>query len=207
MTSTFYTYQTIANNSESEFKDRGSKFLGYAFNIESTEEFKLKIKILKDLHPKANHHCFAYRLGMDKNNYRVGDNGEPSGSAGKPILNAIDSAGLTNILIVVVRYFGGTLLGVPGLINAYKLTSQLAISANEIVTVEATNRYELEFDYTLTGEVNQLLKKIDAEIISTENFLFCKMNIKIKKKFYAEAGALLDEMHNLQYKIIVDEMA
>jgi uncharacterized YigZ family protein len=205
VTDSFYTYQTISINAASEFKDRGSKFLGYAYPIQTIDDFKKCIKTLKELHPKANHHCFAYRLGTSKNNFRVGDNGEPSGSAGRPILNAIDSANITNVMIVIVRYFGGTLLGVPGLINAYKTTAQLALDNTTIITVEETNMYELEFDYTITGEVNQMLKKLDAEIVSTQNLLFCKMNVKIKKKAFTQANNVLQEMHNLQYKILNDE--
>src|SRR5690606_2431913 len=111
-----------------EFKDRGSKFLAYAFPINDEQELKGKLKELKALHPKAGHHCYAYRLGLDGNQYRANDDGEPSGSAGKPILGQIDSAGVTNVLVVVVRYFGGTLLGVPGLINAYKTATAEALS-------------------------------------------------------------------------------
>ena len=114
------TYYTIEKPSVAEFKDRGSKFIAYAFPITDVIEFKEKLSALKKEHPKAVHHCFAYRMGLDGINFRVSDDGEPSGTAGRPILGQIDSKQITNVLIVVVRYFGGTLLGVPGLINAYK---------------------------------------------------------------------------------------
>ncbi|HEY8971071.1 MAG TPA: YigZ family protein, partial [Puia sp.] len=113
-------YYTIEKEATAEFKDRGSKFIGYAIPVSSVDEFKEKLNEVKKLHPKATHHCFAYRLGLDGNVFRVSDDGEPSGSAGRPILGQIDSKELVNVLVVVVRYFGGTLLGVPGLINAYK---------------------------------------------------------------------------------------
>ena len=121
------TYYTIEKPSMAEFKDRGSKFIAYAFPIADAGEFKEKLAALKKEHPKAVHHCFAYRLGLDGTNFRVSDDGEPSGTAGRPILGQIDSKQLTNVLIIVVRYFGGTLLGVPGLINAYKTAAALAL--------------------------------------------------------------------------------
>jgi putative IMPACT (imprinted ancient) family translation regulator len=107
-------YNTIEQTSTAEFKDRGSRFIAYAFPLAAKEMFKEKLSEVKKEHPKASHHCFAYRIGTDGNNFRSGDDGEPSGSAGKPILGQIDSMELTNLLIVVVRYFGGTMLGVPG---------------------------------------------------------------------------------------------
>src|SRR5688500_10700449 len=118
---------TIDKPSFAEFKDRGSKFLAFAYPIETVESFKTCLQQLKKEHPKAVHHCFAYRIGTDRNNFRVNDDGEPSGSAGRPILGQIDSKELTNVAVIVVRYFGGTLLGVPGLINAYKSATSMAL--------------------------------------------------------------------------------
>ena len=114
------TFKTIAQPAFAEFKDRGSKFIAFVFPITTAGDFKKQLQLLKKEHPKAVHHCFAYRIGTDGNNFRSTDDGEPSGTAGKPILGQIDNKGLTNIAVVVVRYWGGTLLGVPGLINAYK---------------------------------------------------------------------------------------
>src|SRR5690349_7761849 len=119
-------YYTISVNTVAEFKDRGSRFLAYAYSIQSTEEFKNYLQQIKKEHPKAVHHCLAYRICLDENNFRLSDDGEPSGTAGRPILVQIDSKGLTNVLVIVVRYFGGTLLGVPGLINAYKTATAMA---------------------------------------------------------------------------------
>jgi uncharacterized YigZ family protein len=198
----FYTYRTIETKSEAEFKDRGSKFIAYVFPVSSIEEFKIELKKLKELHPKANHHCSAYRIGRDKLTYRASDDGEPSGSAGKPILGVIDSNELTNVAIVVVRYFGGTLLGVPGLINAYKESSNSALQNSTIIEKEETNTYELEFDYTITSTIKQALHKLGAEIISTENLLFCKILARIPKKEFAAANKVLDEINTLQYKVL-----
>ena len=126
-------YFTIDKPAVAEFKDRGSKFLAYAFHIKTANDFKQHLKELKKEHPQAVHHCFAYRLGFDENNFRINDDGEPSGTAGKPILAQIDSKSLTDILVVVVRYFGGTLLGVPGLVNAYKTTTTLVLQLTPII--------------------------------------------------------------------------
>ncbi len=126
-------YHTIDQNSLAEFKDRSSRFLAYAYPIQSTDDFKNYLQQLKKEHPKAVHHCFAYRLGLDGNNFRISDDGEPSGTAGKPILGQIESKGLTNVLVIVVRYFGGTLLGVPGLINAYKTATAMALQLTPII--------------------------------------------------------------------------
>src|SRR6478672_10861639 len=152
-------YYTIDKPAVAEFKDRGSKFLAYAFPIQTVDDFKKRLKELKEEHSKAAHHCFAYRIGNDKNNFRSSDDGEPSGSAGKPILGQIDSKELTNTAVVVVRYFGGTLLGVPGLINAYKTVSSLALQLTPIAEKPILVSYELQFDYTLMNEVMMVVKR------------------------------------------------
>src|SRR5215208_2258447 len=141
-------YHTIEKPSLAEFKDRGSKFLAYAFPVQAPDDFKKRLKELKEEHPKAAHHCFAYRIGTDGNTFRSGDDGEPSGSAGKPILGQIDSKNLTNVAVVVVRYFGGTLLGVPGLINAYKSAASMALQVTPVVQKPIEVAYTLQFDYT-----------------------------------------------------------
>jgi uncharacterized YigZ family protein len=120
-------YKTIAGPSTGEFKDRGSKFFAYAFPVFTEEEWQEELEAVKKEHFKARHHCYAYRLGVDQNNFRANDDGEPSGTAGRPILGQIDSFELTNVLIIVVRYFGGTKLGTSGLINAYKLSAAAAL--------------------------------------------------------------------------------
>jgi uncharacterized YigZ family protein len=197
----FYTYQTLAKRAEAEFKDRGSRFIAYAFEVASVEAFKQELKLIKELHEKAAHHCFAYRIGNDKLVYRVADDGEPSGSAGRPILGIIDSAELCYTAIVVVRYFGGTLLGVPGLINAYKTAAQMAVQEAGILIKEETNMYTLEFDYTIQSAVQKALHFLQAEIVSTENLLFCKVHARIKKRDFALANKTLDEIYSLQYTL------
>jgi len=144
-------YRTIAKASTGDFRDRGSKFLGYAYPVNTTVDIKEKILALKKEHPKAVHYCYAWRLGTDDNQFRANDDGEPAGSAGKPMLGQIDSMGLTNVLVVVVRYFGGTLLGVPGLINAYKTVTAEALEAapKEVKWIE--DLYYINFDYPAMG--------------------------------------------------------
>jgi uncharacterized YigZ family protein len=195
-------YHTIEKESVAEFKDRGSKFLGFAFPIESVEDFKKRFKNLKEEHPKAAHHCFSYRVGYDGNNFRSADGGEPAGSAGKPILGQIDGKKLTDTAIVVVRYFGGTLLGVPGLINAYKMVSSLALQLTPIIQKPILITYQLEFDYTLMNDVMMVLKRFNCVIIENEAQLFCCMKIAVPK---ADEGLCLQKisaLHGLEMKQI-----
>ena len=172
-------YYTIEKPAVAEFKDRGSKFIAYAFPISTVEQFKEKLTHLKKEHPKATHHCFAYRLGKDKNIFRVSDDGEPSGSAGKPILGQIDSKELTDLVVFVIRYFGGTLLGVPGLINAYKTSAALALQLTPFVMKFITERYTLQFDYTQMNEVMNVIRSCQCSIVENEAQLFCKMVIDV----------------------------
>ena len=188
------SYLTIERPSVAEYKDRGSRFLAFAYQIQTIEEFKKNLKTLKEEHPKAAHHCFAYRLGTEGINFRASDDGEPSGSAGKPILGQIDSKNLTNIEVVVVRYFGGSLLGVPGLINAYKTATSLALQLTPIIEKPILTRYTLEFDYTLMNEVMTLIKRFNCEVFSNEMQLFCRMQIGIPK---ATENGVLEKLRKL----------
>src|SRR5258705_9180103 len=176
------SYYTIEKPSIAEFKDRGSKFIAYAFPIADVTEFKEKLATVKKEHPKATHHCFAYRIGTDGNNFRVSDDGEPSGSAGRPILGQIDSRQVANVLIIVVRYFGGTLLGVPGLINAYKTAASFALQVTPVVQKPILVNYRLQFDYTKINDVMKIVKQFDCVVLNQETQLFCMMVIGIPKK-------------------------
>ena len=191
-------YKTIERSSTAEFKDRGSRFLGFAFPISSTEDFKLNRAQLKKEHPKANHHCFGYRLGTEGMNYRLSDDGEPSGSAGKPILGQIDSHQLTNVLIIVVRYFGGTLLGVPGLINAYKTTAAFAIQQTVIIQKAVLVNFRLQFDYMLMNEVMKLVKHFDCVLFKQELQLFCLLDIGIPKNKLEAMFTRLKDIRGLE---------
>lgn len=157
-------YQTITSETIGEFKDRGSKFIAYAYPVFTESKCQQQLESVRKLHPKARHHCYAYRLGLDKNNYRANDDGEPSGTAGRPMLGQIDSFDLTNVIIIVVRYFGGTLLGTSGLINAYKSSAADALAKAEIVERIVEEVYQLKFDYALMSNVMNAVKKLNIEI-------------------------------------------
>ncbi|GAO45537.1 IMPACT family protein [Flavihumibacter petaseus] len=190
-------YHCIEKEGQAMFKDRGSQFIGFAFPISAAENFKKKLDALKKEHPKANHHCFAYRIGTDGNQFRVNDDGEPSGSAGKPILGQIDSRELTNTAIVVVRYFGGTLLGVPGLINAYKTTAALVLQTIPIIQKPIEVHYRLQFDYTLMNDVMQLLKAGNCSIERQEIQLFCMYEVGIPVNRLEEVLYRLKDLHQV----------
>jgi len=173
------TYQTIEKPAEAIFRDRGSKFLAFAYPINSESDIKQLLVQLKVVHPKANHHCWAMRLGIDRSVFRINDDGEPSGTAGKPILGQIDSKELTDTLLIVVRYFGGTLLGVPGLINAYKTAAALALQLTPVVMKSITDRYTLQFDYTQMNDVMNVIRSCQCTIVENETQLFCKMVVDV----------------------------
>jgi len=191
-------YSTISQSSIAEFKDRGSRFLAYAYPIESIIDFKERLQELKKEHAKAVHHCFAYRLGLDGNNFRVSDDGEPSGTAGKPILGQIDSKGLTNVLVIVVRYFGGTLLGVPGLINAYKTATTMALQLMPIVQKPVTIRLQISFDYTQMNDIMRWIKALNCEVVEQEMQLFCMIKTDVPKNRLTELKQLLSDMRGVE---------
>jgi uncharacterized YigZ family protein len=196
-------YYTIEQETVAEFKDRGSKFLAYAEPVNSIEQFKQKLQQLKELHPKANHHCFAYRIGADGSTFRVSDDGEPSGSAGRPILGQIDSKQLTNIAVIVVRYFGGTLLGVPGLINAYKTSATLTLQTTPIVQKQIEENYSIDFDYTRMNEVMMILKQCNCTVLKQESQLFCRIEAGIPKNRLEEVLYRFKDLHDVQLKKIL----
>jgi uncharacterized YigZ family protein len=159
------SYKTLAEPATGEYKDRGSKFLGYAYPVSAEAEALAHLSALRKEHFKANHHCFAWRFGPDGQVFRANDDGEPSGTAGRPILARIDAAGLTDVLVVVVRYFGGTLLGTSGLIQAYKETAALTLQQAVIREVVLKTSIVLELDYALLPDLMNALKKLHIEIV------------------------------------------
>jgi uncharacterized YigZ family protein len=193
-------FQTIEQRSTAEFNDRGSKFIGITAPVSSIEAFKLFLAEVKKEHPKASHHCFAYRLGGDGMIFRATDAGEPSGTAGRPILGQIDSKGLTNVAVIVVRYFGGTLLGVPGLINAYKTAAGLALQLTPVVRKQVEIRYELQFDYTVTNEVLKATRKFNCNILEQEQQLFSVYKIGIPRIHEQECVRMLGEIRGISCK-------
>lgn len=150
------------------------------FPISNEEDFKDELQKFKDLHPSCNHHCYAFRLGINGEQYRFSDDGEPNNSAGKPIFGQLLSSEITNVGAIVARYFGGTKLGVGGLIHAYKEATKLAIEANEIILTELKSNYSFEYSYDSTSFVNQMCSKFDLEIVESSYEVTCKMTIKCK---------------------------
>ncbi len=195
---TFYT--TIEKAGTAEFRDRGSRFIGYAFPVTSVEQFKKELEQIKKEHPKATHHCFAYRIGLDGNSFRVNDDGEPSGSAGKPILGQIDSKELVNVGVVVVRYFGGTMLGVPGLINAYKTTATVVLQTLPFVQKAIERSYQLQFDYTMINEVMMIIKQCNCSVLQQEVQLFCLYKIGVPLNREEEVLYRLKQLHTVEVK-------
>jgi uncharacterized YigZ family protein len=175
------TYNTIEQPSEGLFKDKGSKFIGYAYPISNEDEVKSILLNLKSEHAKARHFCWALRLSPDRSVFRLNDDGEPSGTAGRPILNTLLSADLTNILVVVVRYFGGTLLGVPGLINAYKNATIDALDHAVKIQKTVNDLYRITFEYLSMNDVMKVIKDEDLAVKQQSFDTNCSMDIEIRK--------------------------
>lgn len=173
------TYQTIATPIEAEFKDKGSRFIAFAYPIQTTAEVKEYVDALREQHHKARHWCYAYRIGINGMQLRANDDGEPSGSAGRPILGQIDSAGLTDVLVVVVRYFGGTLLGVPGLINAYKSATAAALAKAKVLEKNVEKIVFLRCEYPYLNDAIRIAKQYQAKIIQQDLQLDCHLHVSI----------------------------
>ena len=189
------TYKTIQKPSkESLFKDKGSKFYGYAFPVLTEDDVKTKIEELKKQHHSARHWCYAYKIGVEDYIYRVNDDGEPKNSAGQPIYGKILSNDLTNILIVVVRYFGGVKLGVGGLMNAYKTSASLAIENSKIITKTITENLALEFEYKDTNRVMRIIKEERLDIINQIMEESCKISLSVRKKDFVKAKTRFQDL-------------
>jgi len=175
------TYRTLSAPSEGDFKDRGSKFITYAYPVYSEADWQDALTEVRKLHPKARHFCYAYRLGLSGNQYRANDDGEPSGTAGKPMLGQIDSFDLTNVFVVCVRYFGGTLLGTSGLINAYRAATRIAFEAGDIIERTVEDIYRLTFDYALMSNVMNAIKKENLEMVKKDFGVLGIVDIAIRQ--------------------------
>lgn len=175
-------YKTIKTVAEGLYKEKGSKFIALAYPVYTEEEIKFILVDIRTKYYDARHHCYAYRLGADKKRFRANDDGEPSSTAGKPILGQILSADLTNILIVVVRYFGGIKLGVSGLIQAYKEAAADAIAHADIVEKTENCLLRIRFDYRVINEVMKVIKEEEPEVVAREFELECRMTLSIRRK-------------------------
>ena len=191
-------YNTIEQEGFAEYKEKGSRFLAFSFPFTDALQLKGLIQKLKKEHSKAGHFCFAYRIGNEGNIFRSIDDKEPSGSAGKPILGIIDSKGITDVLIVVVRYFGGTLLGIPGLINAYKSSAAMSLQVIPIIRKPLMFNIKIEFDYTNLNEISTIIKQYNCHIIHQENMLFSKYTIAVPLEKKEEVLFKLDKLKNVE---------
>lgn len=191
------TYKTIAAQAEGQFKDRGSRFIAYAYPLREETEAKELVDALKAQHPKARHHCWAYRLTPDRSVFRINDDGEPPGTAGRPILNTLLSHDVTNVLVVVVRYFGGTLLGVPGLINAYKAATQEALALADIVELTINDIYQIAFGYEQLNAVMRIVKDERITVLKQDFDNRCTMELEIPQLQVARVLGRIDGIEGI----------
>lgn len=198
-------YHTIEKKGMAEFRDRGSRFIALAFPLADTAAFKKEIALIKKEHPKAVHHCFAYRIGTDGLQSRISDDGEPSGSAGRPIMGQIDSRGLTNIGIVVVRYFGGTLLGIPGLIHAYKTAATLVLQTIPMVKRPVMVPCEIQFTYPLLNDVMQVLKQHHAAVLHQDAQLFCLYRVAVPLASYDAVCEAFSLLYEVEFRRLISQ--
>ena len=197
------TYKTITTKTDVVlFKDKNSKFFGYAFPVLNEVEIKSHLERLKKEHHAARHWCYAYQLGTEKITYRANDDGEPNNSAGMPIYGQIQSFDVTNILIVIVRYFGGVKLGVGGLINAYKTTAQMALEHGNIIEKTINKNYLITFDYKNMNTVMRIIKEKNLKITNQKLEIDCQISISVRKK---NAQSVFDIFNRL-FEINIKEL-
>lgn len=194
-------YLTISAPAEGLYKEKGSKFIAFAIPVSNVEQIKEILDEKRKEHHDARHVCYAYILGVDKADYRSNDDGEPSGTAGRPILGSLLSAGVTNVLIAVVRYFGGTKLGTSGLINAYKVASADALENAEIIEKTVDEEIHITFDYLVMNDVMKIIKDVAPQVLSQQFDNDCKMVLAIRK---GDAPNLIDRLQKVESLIIED---
>ncbi|MDR1171544.1 MAG: YigZ family protein [Bacteroidales bacterium] len=196
------SFSTIASASEGIYKDKGSKFLAFAYPVDSEEEVKEKVDNLRKKYFDARHCCYAYRLGADGERYRANDDGEPANSAGKPILGQLVAHDVTNVLVVVVRYFGGILLGVGGLVQAYRLATADALANAEIITGTVTETYTFTFGYPDMNRVLKVVKGMNLEYYGQDFNLDCTMSVKVRKSLAGQMKKQLEPVESLKITIV-----
>lgn len=193
-------FQTIARETRGSFRDKGSKFIGIAVPVQTENEIKQQIEKVRKEYFDATHHCYAYVLGPDKSAWRENDDGEPSGTAGRPIRGVILSADLTNILIIIIRYYGGTKLGVPGLINAYKATAKDTLDHAEILTKKVNETFDILFRYEHMNDVMRIIKEMKAEIMSADFDVNCSVSCYIRRNDAVTFSDKMAQLYNVQIK-------
>ena len=198
-----FEFRTIKSPVEDiVLKEKGSKFLGFAYPVNDEKELKKSLDALKAEHPKATHHCYAFRLGLNGENYRANDDGEPSGSAGLPIYNQLLANELTNILLVVVRYYGGTKLGVSGLVKTYKESAKMVLEEAEIITRELETLLEIHFGFNQQNVIFTLLNKFDGKILDLTMEQNCTITAKVKTPQKENISEVFSEMQHISFKFI-----
>jgi uncharacterized YigZ family protein len=195
-------YTTIKFPAEGLFKDKGSKFLAFAYPFENESEIKNIIEPLRKEHFKAVHFCYAYRIGLDKTHFRVNDDGEPANSAGRPILNVLLSKEITNILVVVVRYWGGTLLGVPGLINAYKSATEEAIANAEIIDKTVNDVYQVNFGYVQMNDIMKVVKDFDLKIRNQQFDNQCVIEVEFRQSISPQVVGRFEKIDEIEVEFL-----
>ena len=196
------TYRTISSNYEGSYKEKGSKFIAFAIPSENEVEVKQHLEKIRKQYHDARHHCYAYRLGADKSAQRMNDDGEPSGTAGRPIFGQILSNDLTNILIVVIRYFGGTKLGVSGLINAYRTATKEALGNAKIITKTINDIYEIDFKYDRMNNVMKIVKDDALDMLESRFEMDCSIKFAVRKKFSQSVYDKFTKINNLKIKYL-----
>ncbi|SIS96966.1 uncharacterized protein, YigZ family [Kaistella chaponensis] len=198
-----FSFKTIKSPLENILlKEKGSKFIGFSFPVNNEAEIKAALEKVRTEHPKATHHCYAFRLGIEGENYRANDDGEPSGSAGLPIYNQLLANELTHILLIVVRYYGGTKLGVSGLVKTYKESAKLTLEESEIITKDLESEVEIEFDFNKQNQIFTLLNKFDGKILNFFSEEQCKIIAKINTSQKENISEQLSEMQNISFKFL-----
>ena len=198
-----FSFNTIKSPVENILlKEKGSKFIGFAFPVDDEEDLKKSLQKIREEHPKATHHCYAFRLGMKGENYRAYDDGEPSGSAGLPIYNQLLAHDITNVLVIVVRYYGGTKLGVSGLVKTYKESAKITLEEAEIITKELESEIEISFNFSQQNQIFTLLNKFDGRILDFLSDEKCVITAKIKTSLNENISEQLSEMQNISFKIL-----
>ncbi len=196
-----FSFNTIKSPVENILlKEKGSKFIGFTFPVNDETELKKSLEKIREEHPKATHHCYAFRLGMKGENYRANDDGEPSGSAGLPIYNQLLAHEITNILVIVVRYYGGTKLGVSGLVKAYKESAKMTLEEAEMITRELESDIEITFTFNQQNQIFTLLNKFDGRIQDFLSDEQCVIKAKIKTSQKENISEQLSEMQNISFK-------
>ncbi|MCX8531909.1 YigZ family protein [Chryseobacterium luquanense] len=195
-----HEYKTIEKPIENILlKEKGSKFIGFAFPVNNEAELKNVLDKIRTEHPKATHHCYAFRMGLNGENYRANDDGEPSGSAGLPIYNQLLANEITNVLIISVRYYGGTKLGVSGLVKAYKESAKLTLEEANIITKELETEIEIQFQFNQQNVIFTLLSKFDAKVLNFDANENCILIASLKTAHKENISEKLSEMQNISF--------